>query len=322
MNVIRANQDHEGKTYNMLKKPPLFILGCPRSGTTLLSDLMADTCYGAPIETHFITKYYKKLDRYGDIRKKNNCRRLVENILSERPVKQWRINFDFEQFWRGLREFSYRELINELLMIRFGGMGKSTWGDKTPHYILELEIIYNLFPNSKYIFIVRDGRDVALSLLKKPWGPNNVYACGRYWAACNQNNAILETMRRKMQIFETSYEHLLYLPDEVMRQAYKFLGESYDETVMSKKISAIKPKNFNKWKTEMTKKQVSLFERVAGNTLLRFGYETSSEEAPITHLAQSIWQIHDNAIQFARLVKMNTIDALQIKYLGKEPFAD
>ena len=50
----------------------VFIIGAPRSGTTLLASLLANTISGPPFEPHFITKYYKKLDDYGDITQLNN----------------------------------------------------------------------------------------------------------------------------------------------------------------------------------------------------------------------------------------------------------
>lgn len=72
----------------MISKEPLFILGCPKSGTTLLASIFTDTTYGAPFESHFITKYYKKLSTYGDLNNKLNFKRLINDIANERYIQQ------------------------------------------------------------------------------------------------------------------------------------------------------------------------------------------------------------------------------------------
>ena len=149
---------------------PVFIIGCPRSGTTLLARFLQPTHYGSPVETHFITKYYEKIPKYGALKKKQNFMLLMKDILSERPIMQWKLDIDIEEFWAGLKRYDYREIIDRLCMMRFTSKGKTSWGDKTPIYILDLEIIYRLFPDAKYLYIVKDGRDVALSLMQVPWG--------------------------------------------------------------------------------------------------------------------------------------------------------
>ena len=75
-----------------MKKYPIFIIGCPRSGTSLLARFLEPTIYGAPIETHFITKYKKKLSNYGELENFENFNKLLNDILKERPVMQWKIN--------------------------------------------------------------------------------------------------------------------------------------------------------------------------------------------------------------------------------------
>ena len=113
---------------------PLFIIGCPRSGTTFFASLLELTDYGRPFETHFIPKYYKRLDRYGDLRIKNNARRLLRDILAERPVQQWKLNVDVDAFLCERGNMSYAELAREVCTLHARQKGKSTWGDKTPRY--------------------------------------------------------------------------------------------------------------------------------------------------------------------------------------------
>ena len=302
--------------------PPIFVIGCPRSGTSLLARLLEPTIYGSPVETHFITKYYKKYRKYGDLKEKSNFIRLTKAILRERPILQWRLNIDIEELWRKQKSYEYKELVGKLCSMRFKELGKQSWGDKTPQYILELDIIYTLFSDSKYLYVVRDGRDVALSLLKKPWGQNNIYSCAEYWKRCNEETEAIDSIRGKGNLLEINYEALLKKPMEVMKGVYSFLGESFPEKERNKILDAIRQKNYNKWKNEMKPRDIKMFETVAGNTLERLGYETSYVEAELKKPFKWFWKGHDYLLNCKHLAKLNLIDTIRIKYFGMEPFAD
>ena len=134
----------------------LFILGAPRSGTTFLASLLKRTQFGAPVETHFITKYYGKLEHYGDLSKKDNFVRLANDILAERPVMQWDLGVSATELFDALAPApSLRELTDQLLLMARNKKAENSqaWGDKTPHYLGDWTILNQLFPDSKFLFI-------------------------------------------------------------------------------------------------------------------------------------------------------------------------
>ena len=285
-------------------------------------DLLQPTRYGAPVETQFITKYYKKLGHYGDLSQRKNAARLIHDILDERPVMQWKLNVNADQFISDRVSFDYREIINKLCMMRFGAMGKKSWGDKTPHYILDLDIIYGLFPESKYLYIVRDGRDVALSLLKESWGPNNIWACADYWARCNSASASLQHLRGSGHLIEIKYESLLSEPVTHIKTIYEFINEPCSNDTAHELAGSIHRENYGKWKQTMTPKQIELFEMAAGETLNRFGYSTTHPQHELKVYVKYFWEMHDAFFHYKHLIKMNTIDSIRIKYFGMKPFAE
>jgi hypothetical protein len=301
---------------------PVFVLGAPRSGTTLLASLLRESRFGEPVETHFITKYHKKLASYGDLNDKSNCIKLIADILGERPVKQWGLSVSPVDIYSRLDMINYKNIVNELCMERSSKNGYTSWGDKTPHYIMDLEIIYELFPESQYIYIVRDGRDVSLSLLDREWGPNNILTCAEYWKKCNEASKIYDKLQNSKQLYFLRYEDLLDNAEEIVPDIYRFLGEEYNESSMKKLTSSIRKGNYGKWKKKMSAGQVKLFERVAANTLQRFGYETSYEEADLNGLIRAGYKIHDSIIKAGFLFKINVVDGIKIRFFGKEPFAD
>ncbi len=301
----------------------IFILGCPRSGTTLLASLLNNTGNGRPVETHFITKYFKKLESYGDISVKKNFSVLMKDILAERPVMQWNLSINVDEFYDELNNnFSYNHIVDQLCMKMARKKGFEAWGDKTPHYLRDIGILFKLFPDSKYIYIVRDGRDVALSLLEKPWGPNNIFTCAEVWRKYNAPNEIIEGMKQRNRLYFIRYEDLLDNAARIVPDIYKFLDEEYNESKMRDLIGRIRKGNYGKWKSKMNTRQIKLFESVAANTLERFGYETSYEESDIGGLTKAVFNSHELFMRAKFLFKTNVIDGIKIKFLGKEPFAD
>lgn len=302
---------------------PVFILGAPRSGTTFLASLLKATCYGKPFETQFITKFYKRLPEYGALDEKENFNRLIEDILSERAVQQWKLKLDLDSFYRDQKgDFSYASIVNNLCMSRNGALGLSAWGDKTPHYIGNFEIIYKLFPQAKFIYIVRDGRDVALSLLKKNWGPKNIYACAKLWKRLNKYRKEFETLEDNRQLIRLSYERLLDNVEGNAARIYGFLQQDYNETELKKFCSTVKPGNYHKWKSQFNKRQLKVFDSVAADTLTRFGYESFSPECELNFISRLGYNLHNKMFHLIFLFETNIIDTFKIRFLGKEPFAE
>jgi len=301
----------------------LFILGCPRSGTTFLASLLANTIYRDPVESHFITKYYKKLHSYGDLKIKQNFSSLLNDILNERPIAQWDLNIDISDFYNSMKEFSYKEIVHRLHLLRTRRKGGLGWGDKTPHYILGVDILYELFPESKFLYIVRDGRDVALSLLEKPWGPKNLYSCAEYWKQCNVEYPIYETLMKKKQLLFLKYEDLLTKTEQVLQEICEFLEYEQSKDERQALLETCRKGNYNKWKTKLTLEQKNMFESVAFETLTRLGYETLSEKPKkLNALKVGSYKLDNFIKRIFFLIEFNTIEAFKIRYLGKQPFAE
>lgn len=304
-------------------KNPIFILGAPRSGTTFLASLLEGSSYGVPFETHFITKYFKRLSQYGDFCQQDNFRRLLGDILKERPVMQWGLNIDVDKLYQELgSEFCYGDIVDALCKNYSKSNGCNNWGDKTPTYLLDLDIIYELFPNAKYLYITRDGRDVALSLLQKSWGPNNVFSCAEYWCRYYLDNKTLGTIFSSGRLYEVRYEDLIEDVDQRVGEIYDFIGEESVKEKVSIAVSKVKKGNYYKWKAVMTPMQIKVFNASAHETLRRLGYEVGQDSYKLPAYKKRLYQLHDKLMFAKHLFVMNVIDGFKIRYLGKEPFAD
>jgi hypothetical protein len=301
----------------------VFILGAPRSGTTFLASLLSYTKYGPPFETQFITKYFKRLHRYGDLSEKDNFKRLLKDVFRERAVMQWGLDVDPDSFYQELNEdFSYASIVDALCLKRNHSLGFADWGDKTPHYLGDFNIINSMFPKAKYIYIVRDGRDVALSLLQKNWGPNNVFACSDYWNKLNIEKPEFRKLESDGRLMTLKYEDLLDHTERYVSEIYNYLGEDIDSATIKNISSTVQAGNYYKWKTKLSPYQIKIFEMVSANTLRRFGYETSHTEGGLNPVTKVMYILHDKLLYWKFLFEANLIDGFKIKFLGKEPFAD
>ena len=303
----------------------LFILGSPRSGTTFLASLLKPTMYGSPFETQFILKYHNKISSYGDFTKLSNLTLLLRDICNERAIAQWQVEFNPDVVQSDLGEnFTYTDLVDYICTKLMNKKGKSIWGDKTPHYILKVNQLIELYPEAKYLYIVRDGRDVALSLLKKPWGPNNVYKCAEQWSdANNQEQQVqLKSLEDKRQLLYIKYEELLDNTEEECSRIYKFLGDSIENhrDMVEELIAQTMSGNHTKWKKQMTPQQISTYEAKASSSLKYHGYELTTPNAELSTLKAFGYKVHHQLIYIKQMFVMNVVDGIKIKFFGKQPF--
>jgi hypothetical protein len=141
--------------------PPLLILGVRRSGTTLLRVMLdRHSQLAVPDETYFVPQL---ADRH--------LRRVeAEDFLEDvRRVVDWDLPLD--KLRARLRDgMPVGEAIGAVYAVYAEEQGKPRWGDKTPMYMQNLRLLERLFPDARYVHLIRDGRDAALSFLSMPRG--------------------------------------------------------------------------------------------------------------------------------------------------------
>lgn len=300
----------------------LFIIGAPRSGTTYLASLLENSRFKTPIETHYIIKYKKKLDKYEPLSKQKNLSKLVNDISKERPVRQHNKNLDIIKANQQISSSNtYYQVVNEINTALVDNQKNCCWGDKTPHYLRELETLIEMFPDAYYIFIVRDGRDVALSLLEKPWGPNNLLSCATYWRDLNEKFITHHRKIPEEKLLFIKYEELISKLPEHINKIFEFINEE-KETLDKVLKSFTEPKrnNSNKWKKKLSSKQQETFESQASSVLKWFDYECVYDNPRTPHAIIQYYKLHDRIMRYAFLLKHNIIDGAKIKLLGKQPF--
>jgi hypothetical protein len=265
---------------------PVFLIGVTRSGTTILRQLLRkylDINFGT--EGKFITRLYKKFHTYGNLAVPTNLDRLLADLTRERCFMRWRefygFRLDVPRFKAELQELTCRAVVDAVFQQFADFAGRVRWGDKTPSYIMDLPVLATLYPEAQYIHIIRDGRDVALSLQKLYFGPKNPLYAGLYWKKRVHLGRTFGACLPASQYYELRYEDLLQNPTEIMIQLARFVQIDSNYDVVIKRIQQqiaqdVKSENFFKWKHEMTEDQIRKFEKVSGDLLKELGYEVSA----------------------------------------------
>jgi hypothetical protein len=288
---------------------PIFIVGCPRSGTGLVRNLLrSHPNLSFPRESHFIVPFYRA---YGDPRTEREAIDLATRILATYWIRRWRLDVGPERFG-GFR--SFREVTSLLFELYAQREGKPRWGDKTPHYVTGIATLVELFPDARVIHIVRDGRDVALSWLDTQLEPGNLYTAAVEWRARVTAGRLAGSRLPRQNYLEVQYETVLSDLPAAMRTICEFVGEPYTDAVLipnpppvepdvkfyGVSLTEVVPGNIGKWKARMTTGDRWLFESIAGDLLGELGYEVEGRVRQISWLERGFWKAHHTIVRLIR----------------------
>ncbi len=274
---------------------PLFIFGCYRSGTSLLRLILnAHPNIFIPEETQFIPHIGKVINKYGNLEKQENLNHLLRDICS---LLRRKARWEKLPSPKRIKSFlpqkpNYADVIRGVILSMVDGDIKDLkyWGDKTPKYINSFQYLSQLYPDAKFINIIRDGRDVAASVKKEPfWGGRTPLMVAEEWNYRILNGLLGEISLGKKRFFTVQYERLVSNPETTLKEITDFLDIDFDKSMLmfyktpsAKELSrfarhknVMKPistASVGRYKTVLTKKEIRIFENEAGNSLLALGY--------------------------------------------------
>lgn len=265
-----------------------FIVGCGRSGTTLLAVMLdAHPSIAIPGESGFLLRICNQAPPPdGDV-----VDSFVHSVRGLRRFRAWGLTE--EELRRGLGDLAPTTMPAALVgtyRLYAEKVGKPIAGDKTPVHVQLMPQLAANFPNAAFIHVIRDGRNVALATLDAPWGPTSVAESALYWRRRvnigRRQGAALGSGR----YMEVRYEDLLADPEVELRRVCKFLGVTYDSAMLDYKSASKRQitmtyerhafrslmlaptKGLRDWPTQMAPVDVKTFETLAGGTLREFGY--------------------------------------------------
>ena len=277
------------------KKSPFFIIGVGRSGTTLLrSMLTSHPNIDIPMESDFIADIINlgRKQGYQSINAEN-VHAIIYHHIIENPhkYKLWEIDADELEKSISASRQSLREMIEAPFLLQMKKNGKQRWGDKTPKYVMYAKEIKSIFPTAKFIRIIRDPRDVSVSLKNVPWFSGNIFDIAHLWEKGVKKSLEFQSTF-PADYMEIRYEELVRNPEEELCRITDFLGEPYSKEMLTfyekndgysslEWHSMLKkkpdPKRIGNWKNHLKNDEVEVLEYIAGDLMDVFGYEKTSD---------------------------------------------
>lgn len=151
--------------------------------------------------------------------------------------------------------------------------------ERTPEHAGATDVIAAIYPDARFVHIVRDGRDVTRSLSKHNFGPDSIPAAAREW---RDSVTAARTQDRGRRMFEVRYEDLHADPATHMAELFGWMGvETSDEALEHPLAEAGAHRNrspdgsgpgVGKWRSEWTHEELAAFAAVAGELLIELGY--------------------------------------------------
>ncbi len=263
---------------------PIFIVGGPRSGTTLLRNMLnRHPAIAICRETEFFHWVYSRRRNFGCLSDLDNRRRVVKEYVATQRIQRMRV--DLEALSRTLLDeaTSYPAMFLSLMRFFANSHGKRRCGEKTPHNGLITELLYEWYPDASVIHILRDPRDAVASMLRMPWAPKNVVSNTRLWLSFNLGAQRSSVNPRYLLV---RYEELVSHPEVELHRICAFLGEEYSPAMLEPNFDPavnlfwfrraeepVTTERLGKWREELTVNQVALVEWVVGRHMQTFGYE-------------------------------------------------
>lgn len=279
----------------MTNQRPIFVVGCPRSGTTMLQLMLhAHPRIAIPPETRFVLEGYRRRKEFGDLRLPEHRRALARWILHTKTTRAYDLGLDADAVEAEI--VAGPPTLGSALGIVFRAyarrFGKPRWGDKRPAYVDNLDLILTLFPDAQIITIIRDGRDCVASLKEMPWHHAGIYESMSIWARAVDRAREAGRALGPDSYHELSYERLVRDPEPDLRALCDFLGEPFDpamtepasvaevavpadKTWHERTRKAVSDDRVESWRTRLTAEEIALCETILGPRLIACGYELS-----------------------------------------------
>ncbi|WP_369997271.1 sulfotransferase [Winogradskyella sp.] len=281
-----------------------FIIGNPRSGTSMFRMMMGShSNIVVPPECGFIQWWYDKYKNWNIDNSKsiNDVKSFILDLKTSKKIETWNLNYaELEELISTNLPKSYKDLTSQVIL-QYGiqnGKSPRILGDKNNYYINHLELLNKIYPDAKYLIIVRDCRDVVCSYLNvnalsseskyKPEFPDTIEAMALDWL--KKNSEILNFLKFVDNDNYTiiKYEDLIIHPKIELQKCTKILELNFEDEMLDyykhrmepdelldwkqKTNEKIDKNNANKYLEQLSKAEISEIESISGTLMRKFGY--------------------------------------------------
>ncbi len=295
------------------------MIGTQRSGSNLLRLMLNQLKeVSAPHPPHILERFFPLLPLYGDLSIEKNFGALVHdvcNLVAYNPVKWSNVNLKEDEIIKRCKKYSLPEIAKAIYELNAESEGAKIWMCKSLCNIyfaglLEEEI------KPLYIFLYRDGRDVACSFKRAVVGEKHIYNIAKQWKEEQDLCLLLSKQLGSKRVIHVCYEKLIAQPEKELKKICAFIGAAYNNSCLEYYTSAeanntassgkmwqnvnreIITNNFNRYKNELDVNEIMLFEKVAAETLQALGYTLNYNKESNHHFSDDEIKIY-NKLNYA-----------------------
>jgi hypothetical protein len=280
-----------------MSNPYVFIVGCPRSGTTLLQRMVnAHPDIAITPESHWIPRLYVKpwaLTPEGLVKPK-----LIRHLIGHPKFARLKISREEVTHLAGNgQSVPYGTLVSRIFELYGERQGKSLVGDKTPDYVRSIETLHSLWPCARFVHVIRDGRDVALSMMDWPkrrpkpgdfatWHEDRVSTAALWWELNVRHGRQAGKLLGHHLYYEVRYESLVTHPADESAALCAFLGVPHsgamlhfyeaptaaDPGLEARRAHLPVTQGLRDWTAQLPPQDCERFEAAAGGFLEELGY--------------------------------------------------
>ncbi len=282
---------------------PVFVVGCPRSGTTVLYHMLLSAgdfaVYRA--ESHVFNLLGP---RFGNLRTEADRKELLRLWLKSKLFRVSGLDADFISDKIMTECSGSGDFLRVVMQEVARKQGVRRWADCTPEHVLYMTQIKREIPDAHFVHIIRDGRDVALSYMKQGWShplpwdrAERLGVAGLYWDWIVRRGR--EQARHLGDCYhEVRFEDLVGDPRAALEKLGGFVGQKLDfDRIQQAGIGSVSEPNSSfgeesregfhpvgRWKTKLSMDEVKALETLIGQTLADLKYSLASGTKPATSL--------------------------------------
>ena len=305
-----------------------FIVGSGRSGTTLVQAIFDQHPELATThESHFVAPLAKHRRRY-EKGAGFDVDRFLDDLFGDPNFRRLGIDrADLAADFSLHAPADYSGAVRVVFERFATDHGKPRYADKTPGYVVHIPLLASVFPEARFLHIIRDGRDVGLSYMETSWGPSDLPAAALYWRTRVGAGRAAGARLGQARYREVRYEDLVADPGPVIRSLCPFFDLDFRPEMLeyfkaADEFTATTPdpgvhsrlalpptKGLRDWRSQMASRDVEVFEALAGGLLSDLGYDRVTEKVPWRARVAAIgawirWQALRGSTILRRMVPM------------------
>lgn len=287
-------------------RQPIFVVGHPRSGTTLLASMLGrHPDIASTPESLFLSQSRYALRGTFGTSPARIAAAVMHTPLQHLVQSQSALTRDLTVVQRTGSRLGQRDVFAAVLNAYRIAHGKPRVLEKSPWHMRHIDELRHWFPDARIVWIVRDGRANVASLQKVPWASHDARVLAQQWVR-NVALALDSESRAPNVVLRVRFEDLVAAPQPVMATILSHCGVAQSDAVFDHTLSAttIKPsesdwkQNVNRpllgtradaWRQELSPADLAICARIMNPTLARLGYAAEGAgPTPLSHLRMTV----------------------------------